>query len=231
MIQDGSESKVDEEEGKKEKHPITSPIFIPEAHNLETEESICCEDITQQVLDSPRVESSLSAEVCPNCSSGEEDAVKGQSKDLMGEGEMLGEVVKSNGKVAIQMRQDKSEERQVMEVKEEIVIALVDDQGIKDVAELSIENPRKVELKVMGCLEKEGRETNTATEGENSRVGPAKPPKPKQRTKLQKPALLPKPRCVPKREIRLPAHSTTSTEVQNRSDIPENYDPSRVERV
>lgn len=240
-----TESKMEEEEGRKEKDPNTSPTFIPGPYNLEPTENICNEGPTQQVLDSPREEQSLPAEVCLECSMGTvsrgEDAMKeGQSKELLEEGAMLRVEEKSNGEVAIHNRQDKSEEhcgsvdfkeRQGMESKEEILIALVDDEGIKEVAELPTEDSRKFELKYVGGFEKEGRETNTATGGENSRVGSAKPPKPKQRTKLQKPALLPKPRCVPKREIRLPAHSTTSTEVQNRSDIPENYDPSRVERV
>ncbi|XP_029385245.1 uncharacterized protein jcada [Echeneis naucrates] len=62
-------------------------------------------------------------------------------------------------------------------------------------------------------------------------------PKPKQRTKLQKPPLLPKPRSVPKREITLPLGFSSGTcgpsnmedeEVLSDSDA---YDPSRVERV
>lgn len=209
--------------------------FTPGAHNLEPAGNICNEETTQQIQDSPREGQSLSAEVCPDCSTGntsrEEDAVKeSQSEELLEEGTMFREEEKPNGKVAIRARQDKPEERQAMEAKEEILIALVDDEGIREVAE----DLKKVESKVTGCLEKEGPEMNAATEGENSRVGSAKPPKPKQRMKLQKPALLPKPRCVPKREIRLPGHSstsTTSTEAHTRSDIPENYDPSRVERV
>lgn len=232
-IQDCHEFKVEEEKIK-----IGS---FETAHNQESMEMNCCEETT---LDSQREEQNPSAVACPDGSTGTlsrgEDAVnKGQSQELLEE-RVMSEEEKSNGKVAIHSRQDGSEEhcgnvdykeRQGMESKEETLIALVDDEGIKEVAELPKEDPRKVELKVMGGLEKEGRETNTATGDENSRVGSGKPPKPKQRTKLQKPALLPKPRCVPKREIRLPAHSTTSTEVQNRSDIPDNYDPSRVERV
>lgn len=240
-----SESKVEEEEGKRGKDPSTCPAFISGAHNLELTENICSKETTQQILDSQREEQSLSAEVCSNCPMGTpsraENAVKeGQSKELFEVGVRLREEEKSNGKVAIDSRQIKSdkhcgnvdyEHRHEMESKEEILIALVDDEGIKDVAELPIEDLTNVEFKVMGGLEKEGGEMHTAKRGENSRVGSAKPPKPKQRTKLQKPALLPKPRCVPKREIRLPAHSSTSMEVQHRSDIPDNYDPSRVERV
>lgn len=219
----------------------------PGAYILEPTENICSKEKTQPIQDCVSEEQNLSAEVCPDGStgnvSGGEDAVKeSQSEEFSEEGTMFREEErtmfreeeKSNGKVAIQERQDKSEERQAMEAKEEFLIALVDDEGIREVAELPVEDLKKVESNVMGCLVKEGPEMNTAMGGENSRVGSAKPPKPKQRMKLQKPALLPKPRCVPKREIRLPAHSTTSTtstEAQNRSDIPENYDPSRVERV
>lgn len=197
----------------------------PGAHSLEPAGNIC-KETTQQIL---------SAEECPDCSTGSdgrrEDAVKeSQSEELSEEGTLFREEEKSNGKVAIQARRDKSEERQAMEANQEVLIALVDDEGIREVTE----DLKKVESKVMGCLEKEEPEMNAATGGENSRVGSAKPPKPKQRMKLQKPALLPKPRCVPKREIRLPGHSSTSstsTEAHARSDIPENYDPSRVERV
>ncbi|KAM7390795.1 hypothetical protein PAMA_008809 [Pampus argenteus] len=62
-------------------------------------------------------------------------------------------------------------------------------------------------------------------------------PKPKQRTRLQKPPLLPKPRSVPKREITLPlSFSTEPCGPSNMDDeemlsLSDSYDPSRVERV
>lgn len=224
-IEDVLESEAEQGEEKLEKREPT--------------ETFCSKETPQQVLDSPREEQWVSADVFLNVSIGtagrEEEAVKeSQSEDLLEELSMSKGEEKSNGKVAICEehcgRMD-FKQRQGMEAKEEILIALVDDEGIKEVAELLPKDPGNVELKIKRGFEKEGRESNIATGGENNRVGTAKPPKPKQRTKLQKPALLPKPRCVPKREIRLPAHNTTSTEVQNKSDIPDNYDPSRVERV
>ncbi|XP_014880295.1 junctional protein associated with coronary artery disease [Poecilia latipinna] len=62
-------------------------------------------------------------------------------------------------------------------------------------------------------------------------------PIPKQRTKLQKPPLLPKPRSVPKREITLPLSFSTGTcgtsdvEDEEMLSVSDSYDPSRVERV
>nr|XP_046227464.1 uncharacterized protein jcada [Scatophagus argus]XP_046227465.1 uncharacterized protein jcada [Scatophagus argus]XP_046227466.1 uncharacterized protein jcada [Scatophagus argus] len=62
-------------------------------------------------------------------------------------------------------------------------------------------------------------------------------PKPKQRTKLQKPPLLPKPRSVPKREITLPLSFSSGTcgpsniEDEEMLSVSDSYDPSRVERV
>ncbi|KAK2859283.1 hypothetical protein Q5P01_003903 [Channa striata] len=64
-----------------------------------------------------------------------------------------------------------------------------------------------------------------------------KVPKPKQRTKLQKPPLLPKPRSVPKREITLPVSFNTgicgpsNMEDEDKISDSDSYDPSRVERV
>lgn len=62
-------------------------------------------------------------------------------------------------------------------------------------------------------------------------------PIPKQRTKPQKPPLLPKPRSVPKREITLPLSFSTGTcgtsnvEGEEIISVSDSYDPSRVERV
>ncbi|XP_054479380.1 uncharacterized protein jcada [Anoplopoma fimbria] len=62
-------------------------------------------------------------------------------------------------------------------------------------------------------------------------------PKPKQRTKLKKPPLLPKPRSVPKREITLPLSFSTGTcgpsnmEDEEVLSVSDSYDPSQVERV
>ncbi|XP_015231019.1 PREDICTED: junctional protein associated with coronary artery disease isoform X1 [Cyprinodon variegatus] len=62
-------------------------------------------------------------------------------------------------------------------------------------------------------------------------------PIPKQRTKLQKPPLLPKPRSVPKREITLPLSfsagtcGTSDMEDEEMLSGSDSYDPSRVERV
>lgn len=220
---------------------ICSPLE-PET-NIERTET--CEETAQHIMDSPEKKQSLSAEVCSDSligsASGGEDTVKeGQSKEFSDERVMLRESAKLTGKVAIYSKRDKSEEhcynkdskeRQAKESKEEVLIALVDNEGIREVVELSTEDTRNIDFKVMESLADEEQEMNAKMEDDNSQVVSTKPPKPKQRTKLQKPALLPKPRCVPKREIRLPVHSTTSTEVQNRGAIPDNYDPSRVEKV
>lgn len=61
--------------------------------------------------------------------------------------------------------------------------------------------------------------------------------KAKQRTRLQKPPLLPKPRSVPKREITLPLSFSSGTcgptnvEDEEMLSASDSYDPSRVERV
>ncbi|KAL6098121.1 jcad [Pungitius sinensis] len=78
-----------------------------------------------------------------------------------------------------------------------------------------------------------GQNTSEATEDAVAQ----KLPKPKQRTKLQKPPLLPKPRSVPKKEISLPlSFSTGICGPSNNVDeemlsVSESYDPSQVERV
>uniref|UniRef100_A0A674P080 Junctional cadherin 5 associated a n=1 Tax=Takifugu rubripes TaxID=31033 RepID=A0A674P080_TAKRU len=62
-------------------------------------------------------------------------------------------------------------------------------------------------------------------------------PKPRQRTKLQKPPLLPKPLSVPKREITLPLRTSMSTCSPSSMDdeevhsVSDSYDPTRVEQV
>ncbi|KAG7526947.1 hypothetical protein JOB18_047109 [Solea senegalensis] len=64
-------------------------------------------------------------------------------------------------------------------------------------------------------------------------------PKPKQRTRLQKPPLLPKPRSVPKREVTPSQHPSLGSGISGPSNIEDEetvfvsdtYDPSRVERV
>lgn len=59
---------------------------------------------------------------------------------------------------------------------------------------------------------KEERNTTGASRAETAHSAEARPvPKPKRRTKLQKPPLLPKPRSVPKREITLPVSLSSGT--------------------
>lgn len=59
---------------------------------------------------------------------------------------------------------------------------------------------------------KEERNTAVASRAETAQNTEARPmPKPKRRTKLQKPPLLPKPRSVPKREITLPTSLSSGT--------------------
>uniref|UniRef100_A0A3B4AK98 Uncharacterized protein n=1 Tax=Periophthalmus magnuspinnatus TaxID=409849 RepID=A0A3B4AK98_9GOBI len=217
-IQGNGESNIDEEEGNVEKDPAKCTMSTPLVHNVEPTKTGYCEETNLDIVESPVEERSLSAAICP-------DSVKdNQNKETkqLGECAMLSRDVSevsqedSDEKVAIDETQDNLhmyfEQIQGLESKEEVVIALVNDEGIKEVGELTTEHPGKVELTDEGGIGEKGPEVGKATVSKESRVAPPKPPKPKQRTRLQKPALLPKPRCVPKREISLPRYSTSTTE-------------------
>ncbi|XP_034717774.1 uncharacterized protein jcada isoform X2 [Etheostoma cragini] len=85
---------------------------------------------------------------------------------------------------------------------------------------------------------KDGHHTVEISRAEATQdAGREKLPKPMQRTRLQKPPLLPKPRSVPKREITLPLSFSTGTcgpsnmEDEEMLSVSDSYDPSRVERV
>lgn len=141
------------------------------------------------------------------------------------------------------------QEEEVEKITSEIALK-VDNEGSKEAA-VEIQEVRKeqpggeVELKIM----KEDRvkvsakvkdEQNAAVKSRTKAAkgaDGAKAPKPKQRTKLQKPPLLPKPRSVPKREITLPVSFNTGTcgpsnkEEEEMLSVSDSYDPSRVERV
>lgn len=115
------------------------------------------------------------------------------------------------------------EQRQEEEAEEmNVEIALkAENEGSKEVdVELNAEEPEgEAELKIVEDdkekpVEKVGDGQNTtevsraeATQGADAEMLP----KPKQRTRLQKPPLLPKPRSVPKREITLPLSFSTGT--------------------
>lgn len=127
--------------------------------------------------------------------------------------------------------QRREEEVETMNVE----IALeAENKGSKDAnAELDKEEPvGEVELKIVENPTKEKESGAERRGAEGGRL-----PKPKQRTRLQKPPLLPKPRSVPKREITLPLSFSTGTcgpsnmEDEEMLSVSDSYDPSRVERV
>lgn len=122
-----------------------------------------------------------------------------------------------------------------------------ENEGSKEVdVEITTEEPEgEMELKIVEddtekSVEKErdGEHTADASRAEATQGAEGvKLPKPKQRTRLQKPPLLPKPRSVPKREITLPLSFSTGTcgpsnmEDEEMLSVSDSYDPSRVERV
>uniref|UniRef100_A0A8D0DG31 Junctional protein associated with coronary artery disease n=3 Tax=Sander lucioperca TaxID=283035 RepID=A0A8D0DG31_SANLU len=129
-----------------------------------------------------------------------------------------------------------------------VEIALkAENEGSKKVdSELkSEESEGEVELKIVEDgkekpLEevRDGHNTAEISRAEATQdAGREKLPIPKQRTRLQKPPLLPKPRSVPKREIMLPLSFSTGTcgpsnmENEEMLSVSDSYDPSRVERV
>ncbi|XP_042255070.1 junctional cadherin 5-associated protein [Thunnus thynnus] len=141
----------------------------------------------------------------------------------------------------------KGEQRQEEETEEvNVEIALkVEKEGSREDVELKTEElDREVELEI---LEDDKEKPVEVRDGQNAaEVSRAeatqdaegeKFPKPKQRTRLQKPPLLPKPRSVPKREITLPLSFSTGTcgpsnmEDEEMLSVSDSYDPSRVERV
>ncbi|XP_070784486.1 junctional cadherin 5-associated protein [Enoplosus armatus] len=142
-----------------------------------------------------------------------------------------------------------AEQRQEEEAEEmNVEIALkAEHEGSKEVdAELKTEGPEgEMDLKIVEDdrekpVEKVRDEQSTAEVSRAEATQDAegeKLPKPKQRTRLQKPPLLPKPRSVPKREITLPLSFSTGTcgpsnmEDEEMLSVSDSYDPSRVERV
>lgn len=153
----------------------------------------------------------------------EKDATQCDSMQDKSEGDCC------SGEVDVQECKE-TQGNEVEQVKDDI--ALIENEGIKEVAEVTrLEDPEKIELEVVE-ERKENLEVSKGTRGPSKAkpAAPAAAPKPKQRTKLQKPALLPKPRSVPKREITLPRCSPAAMGDQDKA-IPDSYDPSRVERV
>ncbi|XP_035525776.1 uncharacterized protein jcada [Morone saxatilis] len=144
------------------------------------------------------------------------------------------------------------EEEQRQEEEEELInvkIALkaeIENEWSKEVdVELKTEDPGgEVELKIVEDVKekpvekvRDGQNTAEVIRAEVTQAEGEKLPKPKQRTRLQKPPLLPKPRSVPKREITLPLDFSTGTcgpsnmEDEEMLSVSDSYDPSRVERV
>lgn len=133
------------------------------------------------------------------------------------------------------------------EINAEIALVAKDEKG-KEEVEVQTDNEDReveVELKIVENdkhkpLEKETDKENTIEVNRAEMTQETEQedlPKPKQRTRLQKPALLPKPRSVPKREITLPLSFSSDTcgssnmEDEEMLSVSDSYDPSRVERV
>ncbi|KAK5877262.1 hypothetical protein CesoFtcFv8_024786 [Champsocephalus esox] len=143
-------------------------------------------------------------------------------------------------------QEEQRQEEKTEEMNVEIALKL-ENEGSEEVhVELqTVEPGEKMELKMVeDCKEKpleKVRECQNTAEGRRAEATQGtkvkKVPKPKQRTKLQKPPLLPKPRSVPKREITLPVSFSTGTrgpsnmEDEEKHSVSDSYDPSRVERV
>lgn len=117
-------------------------------------------------------------------------------------------------------QEEQRQEEKTEEMNVEIALKL-ENEGSEEVhVELkTVEPGEKMELKMVeDCKEKpleKMRECQNTAEGRRAEATQGtkvkKVPKPKQRTKLQKPPLLPKPRSVPKREITLPVSFSTGT--------------------
>ncbi|CAL1597290.1 unnamed protein product [Knipowitschia caucasica] len=217
--QEVCEREVEEGVGDVEKDLAKYPQSLPLVYNAEPIKTGTSEETTLDSWESPTEELGSSPASCP-------ESVENRLEEsaMLSEDFSYVELGESHGKVAID--ETASEELILgVESKEKGVIALENNEGIKDEDEVKTEDSEKVEVNDKG----EGGVTKT-TESGGRRVAPPKPPKPKQRSRLQKPALLPKPRCVPKREVSLPRLST-SMEAADRTTVPDSYDPSRVERV
>lgn len=111
------------------------------------------------------------------------------------------------------------QEKETEEMNVEIALKAEDEDSKEVDVELKIEESEEVELKIVE--DDNEKPVEKVTNGQNTaEVSPdevtrgaegEKFPKPKQRTRLQKPPLLPKPRSVPKREITLPLNFSSGT--------------------
>ncbi|RVE59025.1 hypothetical protein OJAV_G00200230 [Oryzias javanicus] len=145
------------------------------------------------------------------------------------------------------IRETTENRRSEEEIAFEIALQANREQSNDSYFELKMEEA-KSELKIVeGDTEKpsevtkEERNIAVASRVETAQNAEARPmPKPKRRTKLQKPPLLPKPRSVPKREITLATSLSSGTcghsnaeeeEEEEKLSVSDSYDPSRVERV
>nr|XP_019943410.1 PREDICTED: junctional protein associated with coronary artery disease [Paralichthys olivaceus]XP_019943411.1 PREDICTED: junctional protein associated with coronary artery disease [Paralichthys olivaceus]XP_019943412.1 PREDICTED: junctional protein associated with coronary artery disease [Paralichthys olivaceus] len=144
--------------------------------------------------------------------------------------------------------EEQRQEEEGGEINVEIALK-VDNRESKEVdVELKTEESEgEVELKIVeDDIKKPLEKVRDGQNAEDRRVRKAestkdtegqKLPKPKQRTRLQKPPLLPKPRSVPKREITLPLSfnsgicGPSNIEDEEMLPVSDSYDPSRVERV
>lgn len=116
--------------------------------------------------------------------------------------------------------EEQREKEEIDEVNAEIALKAENEVSIEVDVELKTEEPEgEVQLKIMEHdkekLAEEVRDEQNTAEASRAEATQGteeeKLPKPKQRTRLQKPPLLPKPRSVPKREITLPLSFSTGT--------------------
>ncbi|KAM8822567.1 uncharacterized protein jcada isoform 1-T3 [Spinachia spinachia] len=150
-----------------------------------------------------------------------------------------------DGKVNEAICQEEQEQRRdekAENTKDEIALKAENEESNKVDIELQTQEsnievePKTVEHDRKRPLEtvRDGQTTSEVSEATENAVA-QNLPKQKQRTKLQKPPLLPKPHSVPKREITLPLNFSTGTCPSNNRDeilsVAESYDPSQVERV
>ncbi|XP_060950020.1 uncharacterized protein jcada [Limanda limanda] len=167
-----------------------------------------------------------------------------ETRDKSGDPEDVGE---PNGEMKEGIcNEEQRQEEEGGEINEEIAMK-VDNRGSSEVdVELKTEQTEgEVELNIVeDDIEKPLEKVRDRQNAEQVRIAEStqdaekqKLPKPKQRTRLQKPPLLPKPRSVPKREITLPLSFSSgicgpsNIEDEETHPVSDAYDPSRVERV
>ncbi|KAM4606392.1 junctional cadherin 5-associated protein isoform 1-T2 [Polymixia lowei] len=182
-------------------------------------------------------EEKRSEEICDKRTEHEEE----ENEEVYNEGEQRKE---EHTEVELKINEEEMNEEMMEEMNEEIALKAEDEEGREVGVELKTEEA-EAELKIEEDSEPSPTEEERG-EGNAPQVSRAdvtkeaereEPPRPKQRTRRQKPPLLPKPHSVPKREITLPLSfssvtcGSTGLEDEDMLSVSDSYDPSRVERV